>query len=143
METVASERATLGRNLAGYMLKLAHKFKLNLRQALDTGDVDAVHDLRVASRRMSEPLLVLEENLPAGQIRAIRKSLRRFRQEFRKIRDLDVLIEVLTDAAAADACDCECLIDEFKTKRDKELSRVVRRCAKLPLNRLLRGIRRV
>ena len=143
MDCFQQEKNTFNRHLAGHLLKLAHKFKANLERAVSTGDVEAVHDLRVASRRMSEPLLIIEENLPDSDARAIRKTLRRFRGEFRIVRDLDVLTEVLSDASETDSSDCELLVQEVRIKRGKELERAARRCAKLPLSRLIRRIRRL
>lgn len=143
MEAMPTDRNTFGRNLAGYLLKLAHKFKVSLEGALSDGDVESVHELRVSSRRMCELLLVLEDNLPDDDAQEVRKILRRFRRKFRTLRDLDVLGDALNDVPEAEPVACEVLIDEIRTRRARELNRVARHCGKLPLNRLVRGVKRI
>ena len=64
-----------------------------LRPTGKTGDAEAVHDLRVASRRLSEPLLVLEGSVPGRTIMKNRRELGDWRRTFRRVRDLDVLID--------------------------------------------------
>lgn len=64
-----------------------------LLQALEAGDVDAVHQVRVASRRLREllPLLGLE----AGVARKLGRRLRKVTRELGGVRELDVLLLTL------------------------------------------------
>ncbi len=48
-----------GELLADYVAKHRRRFAENLSLALDAGDVESIHDLRVASRRLTEPLKLL------------------------------------------------------------------------------------
>lgn len=64
------------------------------------GDEAAVHGLRVASRRLTEPLLLLE-TADGKRARRVRRSLKRLRGAFGTLRDIDVLMQSLrTDPPA-------------------------------------------
>lgn len=81
-----------GDSLAEYVAKHRRRFAENLRLAIDTGDVEAIHDLRVASRRLTEPLKILGKWTGRRQTRRVLKSLKNTRNAFRKVRDLDVVL---------------------------------------------------
>jgi CHAD domain-containing protein len=72
-----------------------------------SGDVDAVHDFRVASRRLQEPLEVIARcpalagAKPVRRIPAIQRRLKRVRRTLSPVRDLDVLTLSLGDGPAA------------------------------------------
>jgi CHAD domain-containing protein len=78
-------------SLVRYQNAQLKRFRANLSQALVTEDPDAVHDLRVASRRLHDALEVM--GTWVGQKRAARaqRALKRVRKAFRDVRDLDVL----------------------------------------------------
>lgn len=61
------------------------------------GDVEAVHDLRVASRRLRAAMALFEPCLPASA-RRWRKEVRRITRALGQARDLDVQIEALESA---------------------------------------------
>jgi len=68
----------------------------NLLSACTEGGADAIHDVRVASRRLNEPVRLLADDAEA---RRIRLALRGIRRAFQSVRDLDVMLEALTKAA--------------------------------------------
>lgn len=70
-------------------------------QVADAGDVAAVHALRVASRRVREPLEVMTPWLPKTETRKVLRKMRRLRRDLRAVRDLDVLLAALTKAGTA------------------------------------------
>jgi CHAD domain-containing protein len=60
-------------------------------------DVEAVHDMRVASRRLRTALELFEDCLPARKARPWRKAIRRVTKALGQARDSDVQIESVKD----------------------------------------------
>jgi len=85
-------------NLVRYQHEQLVRFGANLGKALSTEDVDAVHDLRVASRRLHDALDVMDLGSVEGG-GAVQASLKRIRKGFRRVRDLDVLRISLRECA--------------------------------------------
>jgi CHAD domain-containing protein len=56
-------------------------------------DIEAVHDMRVASRRLRAILPMLEDVAPAGQAARFRKELRKVARGLAGVRDCDVFLE--------------------------------------------------
>src|SRR6185436_4565115 len=54
------------------------------------GDADAIHDLRVATRRLQEVLDLFEPVLPGRETKRVRKRARSIRHHFAEVRDADV-----------------------------------------------------
>ncbi len=69
------------------------------RQAVDDQDVEAVHHLRVTSRRLDAWLSLAQPYLSRRRVAAARRALKRIREAYRKVRDLDVLLSTVRDAA--------------------------------------------
>src|SRR5438034_10788771 len=63
-------------------------------------DPDAIHDLRVASRRLSVFLRVGDVLVPRGCLRRIVRDLRGLRRRAGRARDLEVQIEMLRERLA-------------------------------------------
>lgn len=59
------------------------------------GDVEAVHQLRVATRRLRAVLRLLAPVLPAGLVRSLRRDLAWLAGAIGAVRDLDVLTQVV------------------------------------------------
>jgi CHAD domain-containing protein len=59
------------------------------------GDAEAVHDLRVATRRLQEVLDLFEPVLPGKETRRVRRRARSIRHHFAEVRDKDVLHELV------------------------------------------------
>lgn len=81
--------------------KQAKAFTASLSGALRTGGVRAVHDLRVASRRLGEALRAAPGSLRSGAEK-LRRRLRKIRRAFRRVRDLDVMLELIASSRPAD-----------------------------------------
>jgi CHAD domain-containing protein len=96
-------------SLARYQNEQLARFRSNLSQAIATGDVEAVHDLRVASRRLHDALELMGACLGRKRIRRTQRSLKRVRKAFRKVRDLDVLRVSLSDLFGAGAAEADAL----------------------------------
>ena len=89
--------------------------------------VDAVHDMRVAIRRLRAIISTLHESLPADFHR-LSGELRWFGRVLGEVRDLDVHIEALYEAqsSAPDAAEGKRgLIDKLRSHRDGARSRLV------------------
>jgi triphosphatase len=61
-------------------------------------DADAIHDLRVAIRRLSEELRVFEEWFKPGPVKRIRGSVRKLMERCAAVRNCDIAAEVLRTA---------------------------------------------
>ena len=61
------------------------------RKVREDGDPEAIHDLRVATRRLQEVLDLFEPVLPKEERRRARRRARRIRHDFAEVRDADVL----------------------------------------------------
>lgn len=87
--------------LLAYYLKSCDQFLLNYRQALSGFDVEAVHDMRVAVKRIRAVNLLLDQLIPektnaAGEERIIRGLFRLSG----KIRDHQVQLQLLSEYTA-------------------------------------------
>jgi CHAD domain-containing protein len=65
-------------------------------RVLATDDPDAVHDLRVATRRVQEALSVLTSTSPSKRADRLRRTLRRARRALGSWRNLDVSLQEVT-----------------------------------------------
>lgn len=71
----------------------------------ERGDEDAVHDLRVASRRLQEPLQTMAHWTSRRAATRLQKRLKRLRQALREVRDLDVFFQSLGEPATTPQLD--------------------------------------
>ena len=86
-EYVRSQTAILLRRLA-----------LELNRAARKGDADAVHDLRVAIRRLSRCLRAFARLYPAHSWKKMRRRLSGLMDVCGAVRDLDIAVELLGKA---------------------------------------------
>lgn len=113
------------------------------RIAIASGEVEAVHALRVASRRLNEPLLVMRPWLRDRDVRNARRLLRRTRAAFRRVRDLDVLQMSLAKPLDLDAGTLAQLEGLLTKQRERALARAVRRVERLSVANCVRAVRRL
>ncbi len=83
--------ATFSSNLVDFARDRLDRLGDQVEKTLNAADVDSVHALRVASRRLNECLVVMQPWICRRGVRAARRGLRQLRDAFRKVRDLDVL----------------------------------------------------
>lgn len=86
--------------LADAVTSLHTQLDERLPQAL-SGDVEAVHRARVASRRLREVLAIAEAAVPGDHTRRVRREVRRVTDALGPVRELDVAMAELDRAAAA------------------------------------------
>lgn len=96
---------------------LSHQFsKLTEveKSVRDAQDIEAVHDMRVAARRINSALRLFKKYLPRKRVKKIREVLERLRDALGSARNLDVLLENLHEYRA-----------KGSAQGDDELQRVV------------------
>ena len=67
------------------------------RVEIDTSD-EAIHDLRVAIRRLSETLRVFKDLFPGGAAKAVRKDLKTAMRRAGRTRNCDIARELMAKA---------------------------------------------
>ena len=63
-------------------------------------DVDAIHDMRVASRRLQQVLDLLFPKPRSAEFRQLRRKIRRCRRALGDVRNCDVLLEIVSRSLA-------------------------------------------
>jgi CHAD domain-containing protein len=140
---VEDEDLTTAGRLAAYVKKQLKRFEKNLAAAREGGDVDAVHDIRVASRRLAEPLRLMGQWMGRKSLMSERKRLKKARGALRKVRDLDVLQKALMESSAGgilepnDLAQVEGVLTQ---KREKALCRARRKWEQFSIKKLVAGI---
>ncbi len=94
-------------NLVRYQRDQLTRFRSSLERAIAADDVEAVHDLRVASRRLHDGLDAMAPWAGHKRVRQCQRALRKVRRSFRRIRDIDVLRGSLREAPPSDPPDAE------------------------------------
>lgn len=90
-------------------------------RVLDTGDIEGVHDMRVASRRLRAVLEIFEPCFDATEYRRVRREVKAMADDLGRRRDPDVQIELLEKfAAAASAADREGIESMIAALRDEQ-----------------------
>lgn len=88
---------------------------------LDLGDVEPVHDMRVATRRLRAALEVFEPCFPAKRWRKALKRVKRLADALGERRDIDVEIELLVGLVDETAeTDREALASLIESRRAKQ-----------------------
>jgi CHAD domain-containing protein len=106
------------------------------------GDDDAIHDARVATRRLREALPLLRSAGPERE--KARRWLRRTGRTLGRIRDLDVMLELAIAAVQrlpAAAVPLQRLMVELRASRDRRLRRAVKRLEQQDRKATLASIR--
>jgi len=108
------------------------KFTALLPKVLAEDGVEAVHDLRVWSRRLQQVVTTLSPAPRSAEARTIVRTLRRARRALGGWRDCDVMIEQLERKARRvrdpeEKKACAMIRDLAQSKRDREISRARRR----------------
>ncbi len=71
------------------------------RGVLDTGDIERVHDMRVASRRLRAVLEIFEPVFPTGDFKTVLRDVKALADALGERRDPDVHIEAMEQLEAA------------------------------------------
>jgi len=116
----AKKRAPASPRLVEYVDSLAEELRKQLTGAFE-GDADAIHDARVATRRLTAVIDLFETRLSKRLRGRFEKSLKRIRRALGRGRDLDVMIGHVQEAKGADADVRAFLLDRLRSEREHEL----------------------
>jgi CHAD domain-containing protein len=83
--------------LAAVLAALGSRFLDTARRCRDCDDAAAIHDARVAARRLETALATWRDAIDPGAKRRARRSLRRWRRRMAQARDLEVVVEALAE----------------------------------------------
>ena len=120
--------------LSCYQTEQLKRFRAKLSQAIATGDTEAVHDLRVASRRLHDALEVMGAYVGRKRVCQVQRSLKRIRRAFREVRDLDVLRISLCDAwgSGEAAANVQAEVEAVLARRRERASAAANRVGRRP-----------
>jgi CHAD domain-containing protein len=114
---------------------------------LDLGDVEGVHDMRVATRRLRAALEVFEPCFPPKRHRKALQKVKRLADALGERRDADVeiaLLESLTaEAAETDRAALHTLIDELRVRQAEANEALAPYVAPKRLRKLRRRLKRL
>lgn len=105
------------------------RLAFEIRRAQRKMDDEAVHDLRVSIRRLSQALRVFANLLPAGEARKVRKRLGTVMKLAGVVRDLDVARAMIAGAALEGTDALSARLAEERKEARRELLEEVRRFA--------------
>ena len=110
------------------LYKRGDDFFMRMDKALKTSDPEDIHDLRVASRRLREGLVLFTPCYPAGNIARLVKQIKLVTRLLGEIRNTDEAIiffsELAADLDVACHGDLEGVTTSFRKSREKELKRL-------------------
>jgi CHAD domain-containing protein len=114
---------------------------------LDMGDIERVHDMRVATRRLQAALEVFEPCFPAKRHRKALRRVKALADVLGERRDRDVAIEFLADfvgeAPEADRPAVEALIEGLKEEQRRANDELAPYVKSKRLKKLLRRLRKL
>lgn len=117
------------------------------RRAEGVEGVEAVHDLRVASRRLRAFGVTFRELIPEKTHQRLEKTLKRVTRAVGKLRDLDVQLELVEGCLAAtsgalERASLEHLLEQLEARRAQRVRRAERRLDDVKLDAIARHMRR-
>lgn len=128
-------------NLIRYQNEQIERFRTNLSLAAEDGAPEAVHNLRVASRRLKALLQLLLKCGGGKRLVRTQRSLDRARRLFRRVRDVDVLQDSLKGAEGLEMIDPQAFAEvdpALTARRERLCERARRRVANPKLRKELR-----
>ncbi len=114
---------------------------------LDTGEIERLHDMRVATRRLRAALEVFDACFPRGRHRKALKRVKRLADALGERRDRDVAIEFLEglegDTPESDRAGLEALIERLRGEQREANEALAPHVEGKRLKRLRRRLRRL
>ena len=114
---------------------------------LDTGDIERVHDMRVATRRLRAVMEIFETAFPRKQHRAVLKDVKALADALGERRDRDVAIDAMTKIGLAltmtDRHGIDHLVEELRDEQrgaNVELAAALQRMEESDLRGRLRAL---
>jgi CHAD domain-containing protein len=106
------------------------------------GDVKGVHKARVASRRLREAVAAIDGGA-RGQVRTARRDLRRVTTALGGVREMDVAVKLLKDAAAAESWPAPAVaavIRQCEATRDRRRKRLAAALDRVEFSKLVDAV---
>lgn len=85
--------AEVGRKILAYHF---HDFLKHEKEVRSNGNIETLHDMRVATRRMRATIRIFESGFTSSTLKFLKNGLKETAQILGAVRDLDVLIEKFT-----------------------------------------------
>jgi CHAD domain-containing protein len=110
-------------------------------------DIEPVHRMRVASRRLRAALSVFKDSFPSGKVLAWRRQIQKAGQALGRARELDIQIQFLEKArkrreGGRRAAGIETILASLKKERRKAQEKICRRLKDFELERSLPGLKK-
>ncbi|HYA34660.1 MAG TPA: CHAD domain-containing protein [Candidatus Binataceae bacterium] len=126
--------------------KAVRRFIELIPQVLETEDADAVHDVRVWSRRVQQALASLAGGIDPARAKSMKRTLRRARRSLGDWRTCDVVLEALARKIRSTKSlrkrhAWELVRDSVQAARKNAIKRARRRLRKLPVLTLVHDAR--
>ena len=102
---------------------LLRRFAYQVALTANSGSADGIHDLRVAIRRLSNCLRVFAQFYPAHSAKRIRRRLSGLMELAGAVRDVDIALELLVQAAISPKAP---LAERLRDERRKAANRLAR-----------------
>src|SRR5215472_17758188 len=94
--------------------RLLRQLAFQIRQTLHSHDPEAVHDLRVAIRRLTQALAISKSFLPSRAVKKIRRRTKAIMTLAAAVRDCDIALKLVSLSRAEDAATVE---TKLRTRR--------------------------
>ena len=119
--------------LAAHLERLVAALREHVPKAVRGGDVGAIHQARVTTRRLKAALDLLEPILPDASRKRMARTLRRLRRTLGPSRDVDVMLGHLPDLRARPGAPCDAVewLERNLTARRNALARERAKTAKV------------
>lgn len=142
--TADSPRSFAARLRDGIQLRVRPIPKL-ARAVIEEQSVDALHDLRVASRRLRAVVSLIGRTMPRRKTKPLAAGLRQLTRTLGLPREIDVNIEIIehlmqTTPAPEDRAAIEHLLETLAARRTVEHRRMIRKLNNLNIKKLRRQI---
>jgi CHAD domain-containing protein len=102
---------------------LLRRLAFQVNRTARTGDADAIHDLRVAIRRLSRCLRVFAQFYPGHSWKKMRRRLAVLMEACGSVRDRDIAVGLLQKAGVPPASPLLRQLDAERRTADRELRR--------------------
>jgi CHAD domain-containing protein len=111
-------------HISGHFCELYATHRKESARVRKSGSEEAIHDLRVASRRILETLRVFEGAIDADVAGPVRRALKRWMRLSGSVRDLDIASELAGQCGVGDAVG---FANEWLQKRNQRWSQIEKR----------------
>jgi CHAD domain-containing protein len=124
------------------LARRTRQFRSEIKGAF-AGDEDAIHELRIAARRLRAALPVLADKPESRHVRRARRLLRRLTRAFGESRDLDVGLPLLEARAKAlgSSRELRALVSSLRRARKEAQRRMQRAIAEFDIDELRHELR--